>query len=86
MALVLSKIFMRQISQTHAEDQIGISLWTVAEIEKEQAKQRALDAEAAAATAGAGGNADAAPMDIDDDEYGYGGLDDRALADVDLDV
>ena len=53
MALVLSKIFMRQISQTHAEDQVGISLWTVADIEKAQAKQRALEEEQEKAAAAA---------------------------------
>ena len=34
---------MRQISQTHTEDQTGISLWTLADIKKAQAKQRALE-------------------------------------------
>ena len=81
MALVLSKLFMRQISQTHAEDQTGISLWTLADIEKAQAKQREL---ALARAAAGGADADAA-MD-EDDEYGDGGLDDDALAGLDLDV
>ena len=79
MALTLSKQFMRMISQNPNENQTGISLWTLADIEKAQAKQREL----ALAHAAAGG-ADAA-MD-EDDEYGDGGLDDAALAGLDLDV
>ena len=84
MALVLSKIFMRQISQTHTEDQTGISLWTLADIKKAQAKQRALEfgqeQEVAKTKKGS-------LMDVDDDdEYGDGGLSDHLLGEVELDI
>ncbi|EJD06064.1 DNA repair helicase [Fomitiporia mediterranea MF3/22] len=85
MALVLSKLFMRQISQTHAEDQTGISLWTLADIEKAQAKQRALELEQEKAGGLDERNAIPAPMEVDD-EYGTGGLDDQTLGEVDIDV
>ena len=81
MALTLSKQFMRMISQNPNENQTGISLWTLADIEKAQAKQREL---ALARAAAGGADADAA-MD-EDDEYGDGGFDDDALAGLDLDV
>lgn len=84
MALVLSKLFMRQISQTQAEDTTGISLWTLADIEKAQAKQRALELEQKQSTAIIENGAHL-PMDVDD-EYGDGGLDDRVLGELDLDV
>ena len=79
MALTLSKQFMRMISQNPNENQTGISLWTLEDIQKAQAKQKeqALAQEAE--------RRDAA-MDEDEDEYGDGGLDDDALAAVDLDV
>lgn len=85
MALVLAKLFMRQISQTQNEDQTGISLWTLADIEKAQAKQKALDLELQQLNA-------ARPEDVrmadneDDDEYGDLGFSDRALGEMDLDV
>ena len=85
MAVTLSKLFMRTISQGASENQTGISLWTLADIEKAQAKQRELalaqQAEQRKAAAAA-----AAIDDDDDDEYGDGGLDDDALAAVNLDV
>ena len=81
MALTLSKQFMRMISQNPNENQTGISLWTLADIEKAQAKQREL---ALARAAAGGADADAA-MD-EDDEYGDGGIDDEALGAMDLDV
>ncbi|KAJ8584284.1 DNA repair helicase [Rhizopogon salebrosus TDB-379] len=40
MALTLSKLFMRTISQNPNENQTGISLWTLEDIEKAQAKQK----------------------------------------------
>jgi DNA excision repair protein ERCC-2 len=83
MAIVLSKLFMRQISQTHSEDQTGISLWTLEDIEKAQAKQRELDRELERAAAPAAD--DPSRMDIDD-EFGDGGLSDTMLGDIDLDV
>lgn len=76
---------MRQISQTQNEDQTGISLWTLADIEKAQAKQKALDLELQQLNA-------ARPEDVrmvdndDDDEYGDLGFSDRALGEMDLDV
>ena len=42
MALTLSKQFMRMISQNPNENQTGISLWTLEDIERAQAKQREL--------------------------------------------
>lgn len=77
MALTLSKLFMRTISQNPNENQTGISLWRLEDIEKAQAKQKELALEAE--------QQHGEPMD-EDDEYGDGGLDDRMLADVDLDV
>ena len=68
---------MRTISQNPNENQTGISLWTLEDIEKAQAKQRALALEA---------EQEKGEDDDDDDEYGDGGLSDSALMDVDLDV
>lgn len=39
MALTLSKLFMRTISQNPNENQTGVSLWTLDDILKAQAKQ-----------------------------------------------
>ena len=89
MALVLSKLFMRQISQTHAEDQTGISLWTLADIEKAQEKQRELETQQEKEQRpGAGRGERGAPMDVDleDDEYGDMGFSDCMLGEVDLDI
>ncbi|KAF8964680.1 hypothetical protein BDZ97DRAFT_1659853 [Flammula alnicola] len=71
MAITLSKLFMRTISQNPNENQTGISLWTLEDIEKAQAKQKelALDTERQR-----------------DDDYGDGGISDSALMDFDLDV
>ena len=86
MAIVLSKLFMRQISQTHSEDQTGISLWTLADIEKAQAKQREIDLELELAAA-VGADRDIPSSNaMDIDEFGDGGLSDRMLEDIDLDV
>ena len=60
MALTLSKQFMRMISQNPNENQTGISLWTLADIERAQAKQREL---ALARAAAGGADADAADGD-----------------------
>jgi DNA excision repair protein ERCC-2 len=72
MAITLSKLFMRTISQNPNENQTGISLWTVEDIEKAQAKQKelALNAE----------------RQQEDDDYGDGGISDNALMDFDLNV
>lgn len=85
MALVLSKLFMRQISQPHPEDSTGISLWTVDDIKKAQEKQRAQELEQERAAATVQKTTFDAPMDIDD-EFGTGGLDDDVLREVDLDI
>lgn len=74
MALTLSKLFMRSISQNPNENQTGVSLWTLEDIHKAQAKQKAL---ALQAEQKAGS---------DEDAYGDGGLSDNALMDFDLDV
>lgn len=78
MAVTLSKLFMRTISQNPNENQTGVSLWTLEDIEKAQAKQReqALLLEQQQAQSGAD--------DLDDDEYGDGGIDDGMLIDLDL--
>lgn len=72
MAITLSKLFMRTISQNPNENQTGISLWTLEDIEKAQAKQKeiALDTE----------------REHYDEGYGDGGLSDSALMDFDIDV
>ena len=72
MAITLSKLFMRTISQNPNENQTGISLWTVEDIEKAQAKQKelALNVE----------------RQQEDDDYGDGGISDNALMDFDLNV
>ncbi|KAK0197115.1 hypothetical protein F5146DRAFT_1099421 [Armillaria mellea] len=78
MALTLSKLFMRTISQNPNENQTGISLWTLADVEKAQAKQKA---DALAMEVERQANA----MD-DEDEFGDGGISDRMLADFDMDA
>jgi len=40
MAIVLSKLFMRQISQNPNENQTGVSLWTLEHIEQRQAAEK----------------------------------------------
>lgn len=90
MALTLSKLFMRTISQTQDVNQTGVSLWTLEDIEKAQAAQREAEAaaerEAAAARAREVEEDDArAPGGMDDDdedEYGDGGISDGMLLDV----
>ncbi|KAI0341667.1 DNA repair helicase [Trametopsis cervina] len=78
MALTLSKLFMRTISQNPNENQTGISLWTLEDIEKHKAKQKELMIV----------EADKQQQDtaMDDDEYGDGDWDDNVLAQIDLDV
>jgi DNA excision repair protein ERCC-2 len=79
MALVQSKLFMRTISQNPNENQTGISLWTLEDVERAQQKQRDL----LELNGGAEHRDDA--MD-EDAEFGDGGMDDDALAAVDLQV
>ncbi|KAL0946901.1 hypothetical protein HGRIS_013065 [Hohenbuehelia grisea] len=76
MAITLSKLFMRTISQNPNENQTGISLWTLEDIEKAQEKQKALALEAEQQAGEA--------MIDDDDGYGDGGIDDQMLIDLDL--
>ena len=75
MAVTLSKLFMRTISQNPNENQTGVSLWTLEDIEKAQAKQREqalLQAQQEA-------------QHVEDmDEYGDGGIDDEMVMDLDL--
>jgi len=90
MALTLSKLFMRTISQTSDINQTGVSLWTLADIEKAQAAQQAelqAAAEAEAETTHVAGGVDARihdEVDDDEDEYGDGGFTDRMLQDAAL--
>ena len=80
MAIGLSKLFMRTISQDPKENQAGVSLWTLEDIQKAQEKQRELNLEAAdKQRRREGGEA------IDEDEYGDDWISDAALAEVDLD-
>lgn len=79
MAVTLSKLFMRTISQNPNENQTGVSLWTLEDVEKAQAKQReqALLLEEQQQD-------DRGGDEMDEDEYGDGGIDDRMLVDLDL--
>lgn len=76
MALTLSKLFMRTISQNPNENQTGVSLWTLEDIERVQAKQKELAIEA---------EQQGQEQSLDD-EYGDGGLSDHMLQDFDLEV
>ncbi|KAI5830733.1 DNA repair helicase [Schizophyllum commune Tattone D] len=71
MAITLSKIFMRTISQNPNENQTGISLWTLEDIQKAQAKQKM----------------ESMMMEVEgqeDDDYGDGGITDRMMMEVDM--
>lgn len=87
MALTLSKLFMRTISQSVGENLTGVSLWTKEDVEKAQAVQRQAEAEAVAEAERlrlereAAGDGD---MVDDEDEYGDGGFSDRMLIEMDL--
>lgn len=71
MALTLSKMFMRNISQNPNENQTGISLWTLEDVEKAQAKQRAM--------------AQDDEQDKEWEEYGGNdGITDEMLVDLDI--
>lgn len=72
MALTLSKLFMRTISQNPNENQTGVSLWTLEDVQKAQEKQRLAMAVDATAEEG--------------DEFGDGGITDEMIRDLDLDV
>jgi DNA excision repair protein ERCC-2 len=90
MALTLSKLFMRTISQNAGENSTGVSLWTVEDVEKAQAAQRQAEAEqsgtvALGQTQPSQGKEPGEPMD-EDDYYEDGGFSDRVLGEVDLDI
>ena len=70
--MTLSKLFMRTISQNPNENQTGVSLWTLEDVEKAQEKQRELVIQVEQA--------------VHDDEYDDGGISDSALMNFDLDV
>jgi DNA excision repair protein ERCC-2 len=77
MAVTLSKLFMRTISQNPNENQTGISLWTVEDIEKAQAKQK----EQALVLEREQGDID---DEMEEDEYGDGGIGDEMLGILDI--
>ncbi|KAF8582332.1 DNA repair helicase [Ramaria rubella] len=77
MAIVLSKLFMRTISQNPNENQTGISLWTLQDVEQAQLKQKEREA-AEADQQMRGPN--------EEEEFDNGGLDDRILGEMDLEV
>ena len=78
MAIGLSKLFMRTISQNPKENQTGVSLWTLEDIQKAQEKQREQNMEQRRRENGE-------EIEEDEDEYGDGWISDAALAEVDLD-
>ena len=81
MAIGLSKLFMRTISQNPKENQTGVSLWTLEDIQRAQEKQRELNLEAAEKQKRRENG-----EEIDEeDEYGDDWISDAALAEVDLD-
>lgn len=80
MAIGLSKLFMRTISQNPKENQTGVSLWTLEDIQKAQEKQRELNLEAEEKQRRREGG-----EEVDEDEYGDDWISDAALAEVDLD-
>lgn len=82
MAVGLSKLFMRTISQNPKENQTGVSLWTLEDIEKAQEKQRELNSEAAEKQRRGGEGEEA---DGDEHEYGDGWISDGAVGEADLD-
>ncbi|KAF7976297.1 hypothetical protein HWV62_6991 [Athelia sp. TMB] len=76
MALTLSKLFMRTISQNPNENQTGVSLWTLEDVQKAQAKQKEMQAL----------EDEQRREDEDEDEYGDGGINDSMLVDFDLEL
>ena len=95
MALVLSKHFLRTISQTPNEGPTSLSLWSVGDVERAQAKakeQAAIEAEAQREAATAlemqenGIPAGMEMVDGSDDEFGYFGFSEQTLATMDLDA
>ena len=87
MALVLSKHFLRTISQATKEGPTSLSLWSLADVEKAQEKARELArAEAEELErqhGGASGHGDG--DDMDEDEFAGIGISEDLLAAMDLD-
>lgn len=79
--MVLSKLFMRTISQNPNENQTGISLWTLEDVHKQQEKLRLLAAQEQVE----GEPNENDEMDDDYDEYGDGGIPDEMLEGMDVD-
>jgi DNA excision repair protein ERCC-2 len=73
MAVVLSKLFMRTISQNPNENQTGISLWSLEEVEKAEKKRKEKEAQIHEGT-----------LNQNEEQFDDGGLDDNALMDLDL--
>lgn len=70
MAAVLSKLFMRTISQNPHENETGVSLWTLEDVERAELKRK---------------EGDVQMRDGDDEEqFDDGGLEDNVLMDLDL--
>lgn len=67
---------MRTISQNSGENHTGVSLWTSEDIQKAQAKEKALALELEQQNQPANVN--------DDEEYGDGGFTDQMLVDLDI--
>ena len=88
MALVLSKMFMRTISQNPNENQTGISLWTLDDVHAAQEKQRAAAAvPTVLPTTKDVDDAMDLDMDMDDDdenEYGMSAIPDEVMATIDI--
>jgi len=83
MAVVLSKLFMRTISQTSNDNQTGISLWTIDDVKAAQEKQRQLlDAQEQAS--GQDGDVEMDDGIGDSDEYGDGGIPDEIIQTMDI--
>lgn len=79
MALVLSKLFMRQISQNPNENQTGISLWTLEDVLRAQLKAKQSEH--------AGEEAPSVPvrMEIEDEEAEFE-ADDVMLGEADIEL
>jgi DNA excision repair protein ERCC-2 len=78
MATVLSKLFMRTISQSSNDNQTGISLWTIDDVKAAQEKQRLL-LQAQHQTPGQDVDMDMDNEPGDSDDYGDGGIPDEIL-------
>jgi DNA excision repair protein ERCC-2 len=80
MALTLSKLFMRQISQNPNENQTGVSLWTLEDVHKAQEKQKQFEMEQQEEQARQSNGHGRI------DEYDDGGIDDADLDDLDVEM